>query len=185
METPAKLGKPTSAGSKAQPINTQPYICRFIKGEVATSAAGNNQIVARVEILSPDKVPSALNPDLQVTAAGGTTQSYFLIDPTKEDKYAEAYGAFERLQLISSDGSLEPQKVVDAMNTGGVCFEVLLGSEEDIVRYPKKTGEKVGEPMKDANGKEISRGWRIKTPFASDYIGRRPTLAGLPEVGPL
>lgn len=185
METPAKLGKPTNAGAKAQPINTQPYICRFINGEVTTSANNNRQIVARLEILTPDKVPSALNPDLQVTAAGGTTQSYFIIDPAKEDKYAETYGAFERLQLISQDGSLEPSKIVEAMNTGGVCFEIVLGAEEDIVRYPKKQGQKVGEPMKDTNGKEISKGWRIKTAFASDYIGRRLTLNGLPEVPPL
>lgn len=179
---PNTLPKPTASGARSAPINNQTYLARFTKGEIGNSNAGNLQLTARVEVLLPESVPSAEDPNLTVKAAGATTTSYFSLDPSNEDRYADTYNAFERLQLLDSQGSVNPQAIVAAMNTGGVCFEIILGAELDVVRLPRKAGEKVGAPMLDSNGKEINRGYKVRNPFPADYLGRRPTISGLPEV---
>lgn len=43
----------------------------------------------------------------------------------------------------------------------GMEFDIVLKAEEDIKRYERQPGEKVGRPILDGEGKEISNGWRI------------------------
>lgn len=40
-------------------------------------------------------------------------------------------------------------------------FDIVLSCEEEVKRRERKPGQKVGDPILDGEGKEISMGWRI------------------------
>lgn len=43
----------------------------------------------------------------------------------------------------------------------GMEFDISVTSEEDFKRFPKKPGQKLGDIMKDGQGKNITNGFRI------------------------
>lgn len=163
-------------------IPRERYTARFIKAEKKRSAKGNLMIHASAEILSPAEV--TLADGRTVAAAGRKFDCYYTIDPVAEKGLAMTFDIFSTLGLLDNNGEINPELVVEALNSGGFCFDVILDSEEQVQRYPAKPGQTIGQPILDAAGKEISKGWRIKLPNSADYVGRVPTLDGLPEVPP-
>lgn len=64
---------------------------------------------------------------------------------------------------LGTDDAGEPEYDTDLHKEyfHGMEFDIVLKAEEDVKRYAPEPGQRVGKPILDGEGKEISNGWRI------------------------
>lgn len=158
-------------------VPTGPYIVRFIKGEKATSGSGMIQIVAKLEIITPDLVPNPNEPDKTLSVAGRTATAYMSIDP-RNKMYDQWRVVYANLGLLPDGGETNAETIISTLNSGTLFAEVVLNCEQDFHRYPAKPGQKIGDIMKGANGKELSKGWRLAPVGPGDIMSKVDAIQG-------
>lgn len=61
----------------------------------------------------------------------------------------------------------------------GMEFDIVLDSEEDVMRKPKQPGQKEGDPILDGEGNQITNGWIIRGDIANVPDKCRPNKVEL------
>jgi hypothetical protein len=176
MSTP-KFGKPNVTAGL---LPKGSFLARWKKGKYPhQTGSGNDCILADGELVSslngdPDYVQLADGTKMKV--GGLNFRTYFILEPSKERQMADTYAAFERLSLIDENGEIDPDRVVAALNSGNIVFDVVAEGE---TQYHKDAANNI---LKDANGADRIRGYGVRTVFASDVGSRVPAFGiGLPN----
>ncbi len=181
MSNPNIVGRPDVASSPNGRIPSDRYNVRFVNAKLTTSGAGYRTVHAKIEIVAPDLVPDPANPEIKLQVAGRKGDVYITVDPSSK-AFAGWYMALVTLGLQESDGTLNLDKVVDALKTGDVFCDMLLDSEEEIARQSPAPGQARHEapPIMGADGKPIKSGWRLKYIGAQNILARTDSVPGLP-----
>lgn len=170
--------------SLAGPVPPNCYLVRIIpKCEAKKSqSSGNTNLTVPFEIIAPDVVPmpTEQDPNNKVRVGGRKGRLYITLEPTAKS-YADACAKLRELGLENADGELVPADIVAALNTGSVCWYLLLESQEKIARKPAGPGQKQGEPIKHPiTGDPIKLGHEFKYIDIASIISVAETPDDLP-----
>jgi len=111
--------------------------------------------------------PEAVTIDGREVRVAGRKFQLFLIHNVERTGWASQEQVFrfcDKLGIeLPLDENGEPDYETDDHKEyfHGMEFDIVLKAEEDIKRYERKAGQKVGDPILDGEGKQISAGWRI------------------------
>jgi len=129
------------------------------------NGSGQRMTTLDCEIIEPETLE--IN-GKEVTVAGRKFPIYLIHNPEKTGwaSQEQVMNFCKKLNIdLGSDENGEPVYDDDLHKEyfHGMEFDIVLKAEEQIKRYQKKPGEKVGAPILDGEGKEISSGWQITT----------------------
>lgn len=169
----AKINLADTPLNEVPPYLRDVFILRGKKAEPKVSGKGNKMIMWRCEIASPLEVER----EGKKYSLDGLECVYFLM--LTDDGIKDLAKLHRRLELPLED--FDPDNPNCSLYEG-IEFEALLNSEEDIpqkikidpdTQQPMKDekGKLIYENMLDAEGKPITKGWRISCNLR-DIIGR-------------
>jgi len=115
------------------------------------------------EILGPDPVTDK---DGQQYSVAGRKFNIGLPVTEGSTQYNDTYTALAAWGYKKEDGSIDIQKFWDEVRAQSLFFQVMLDSEEAVV----KDGS--GQPIPGPDGKPITKGWQIRWVNPSDLLFR-------------
>ena len=154
-----KMTDGVSSWNNKMPFPRERYQIRCVLEEFGLSSGDNPMITREFEILSPDTVPLG---DRTVSVGGRTVMQWRVVkvkdDAAKSDK---SFGQLRDELLMAGyphDGEVDDEN--PPLYFKDKVFDAILYGKEDVSRRAPtpeqiKKGSKVGDPIKDANGKEI------------------------------
>lgn len=166
------------------PLPRDRYTARCCKEEaVLAKSSGNLQLVRTWEIVQPDSFVYNGN----VVKISGTQVIQYLpvkCFEEKDGKSAADRTASAQDRLFKENAKLGLAQEVDdeqpALECQGVIADVILASDEYVQRKEptaeQRAAKQMGDPIKDANGKEIKR----YTPRFVEVLGRSTLAANQP-----
>ena len=143
--------------------------------EKTRSQAGNPMVVTDIEIVSPSTVKSGKD---TIQTAGISARLFGMLDPSNPLGLAKMVGALERgglppqeVQELEDDELFEAD-VPEKLNAYvGKTFCMTLSCKPRIMfRNPTPEERAAGverQPLKDANGKEITAGYQLDADWGS------------------
>jgi hypothetical protein len=160
-----KMTEGASSWNNKMPFPKDRYQIRCIEEEFGLSSGDNPMITRTFEILSPETVPVG---DRTISVGGRKVIQYRItkVRNSKEDvskgepewneeKSDKSFGQLrDELNLVGYD-----KEEIDDENPPLIfkdkIFDAILYGKEDTARKAPAKGQRVGEAIKDANGKEI------------------------------
>lgn len=124
---------------------------------------GYKRTTITCEILGPD--PVADKDGQQYSVAGRKFNIGLPVTPESK-QYSDVYTVLSSWGYKKDDGSIDIQKFWDEVRAQSLFFQVMLDSEEAIVK------DGAGQPIPGPDGKPITRGWQIKWVNPSDLLFR-------------
>lgn len=160
-----KVSEGVVAWNNKMPFPKDRYTVKCQEEKLEVSKAGNPMLVREFEIVAPDVVPSG---DRMVSVAGKTITQWRVCkvhvegndkewDQEKSDK---SFGTVsEELRVCGFTGE-EIDDENPPLFLKGKTFDAILYAKEETARKSPtaeqlKKGQKQGDPIKDANGKEV------------------------------
>jgi len=158
------------------------YRARVTGTSFGKSNSGNPMTTLNAEIVEPESI-TIDGADQRI--AGMSFKLYLvhvpsLVGKQTESSQSQVFRFMDKLK-VEYDGE-EYDTDAHAEYFLGMEFDIILSSEEAIKRLPadKSKGEKIGAPILDGEGKEISDGWRINANISDVLENCRPSRAEVP-----
>lgn len=131
------------------------YRVRIVGTSFGKSSGGHDMTTLKCEIIEPEFI---MVDGKEAPIAGRKFSAWLMHVP--DEPWGQSR-VFEFCDKLGVD-------VGDDYDTGlhkeyfhGMEFDWILSSKEDIKRQERKPGQKVGDPILDGEGKEISNGWSV------------------------
>lgn len=160
-------------GGKCQ-IPKDRYRVRVIGEKFGKSSSDADMTTLTVEIIEPEEV---LIDNQVFKIAGRQAQMWLMHVPGETWGQSRVFEFMDKLGLDYGT-HYDPKLIKEYFH--GVEFDIVLSSEEDIQRYPKQQGEKMGKPILDGEGNPITNGYRILANLDAVPDKCRPTRVDLP-----
>lgn len=161
-----KMTEGVSSWTRTMPFPRDKYQIRCTSEEFGVSSGDNPMITREFEILSPDTVPLGD----RMVSVGGKTVMQWRVCKVRDDKNPKEWDlvksdkAFGQLRDELLLAGWDPDEDIDDENPPlffkDKVFDAILYGKEDVSRRAPtpeqlKKGQKFGDAIKDANGKEI------------------------------
>jgi len=152
----------------------QLYRARVVNTDAGKSSSGNPMTTLGCEVIEPESV-NVNGSDFKI--AGKTFNLWLVHVPHLIGKQTQSSQAsvLEFCSKLKLDIGEEYDVDLHREYYLGQCFDIVLRSEEDFKRYPKKPGEKIGEIIKDGDGNAISNGFQLRANLSDVPPNCRPS----------
>ena len=158
-----------------KPFASNNFVVRITKMEKTRSQAGNPMVVTDIEIVSPSTVKSGKD---TIQTAGISTRLFGMLDPSNPLGLSKLVGALERaglppqeVQELEDDELFEADVPEKLKAYVGKTFCMTLSCKPRVMfRNPTPEERAAGierQPLKDANGKEITAGYQLDADWVS------------------
>jgi len=155
------------------PLPKASYILRVLKAELTVSkSSGNPMTTLEAEIICRGDGATVVECMGQKVNAAGRKTTYYI--PYTEKSQTQVFEFYDKMGIHLDE--LDPENPPSPELLKSLTFEAILSAEPDIPRMAPRPGQAVGDPIKDSNGKEIIRGYRI-----SNNLGDILGLSSVPE----
>lgn len=171
-----EIKPPAISTSQNGPIPSNLYTVRFTKGVKNQTQDKGLTIQAKFEILTPDIVQHPTDPERQLNVAGRKASVTIYVSPLAK-LHDDSCEMLRRLNLLNLEGNIDPDYIVSILDSGKLCAEVLLGSEEDFAKKPDNSFI-----LSPRTGEKISLGHKVAFIFPKNVIGA-VEVEGLPPIG--
>lgn len=141
----------------------------------SSSENAHDMMVLECEIIDPPTVDLNGRP---AEVAGRKFTMWLHMPATKNWGLEKTCQFMDKLKIEYDPNNVDPKNHKEYFHA--MEWDMVLDSEEDVLRKPKQPGQKVGDPVLDGQGNPISRGWRVKadSSMVPDYCNpiRNPNI---------
>ena len=149
------------------PFPKNRYVLRGIKSTTGISkSSGNPMATIEVEIVCNGSGNDIVEFEGQKVNVAGRKFVYYLV--YTEENAQNVFDFFNKLNQPIEE--FDPQNPPNTDFIKGLTFDAILSTQPNIPRHPPGPGKKVGDPIKDANGKDIVNGYSVSNQL-SDILG--------------
>lgn len=159
-------------------LPTALYRAQVVDASYGLSSSGNPMTTLSLEIIEPEKIEH----EGKEYMVAGRSFKMFLVHTTsltgRQTESSQAGVVDFMTKLGLEDENYDTDKVKEYFL--GQQFDIILNSVEDVKRFAKQPGEKVGKPILDGEGKEITNGWNINAQLSDVPANCRPSRVEVP-----